>query len=82
MRKCRNCKNRCWQSWSGIEYCINYEMTESEQDEMMLATECKGYEEGTPECIEYRMGYTSATSGDYSPSNPWNAPGMSIKDFI
>jgi hypothetical protein len=25
---------------------------------------------------------SSSTNGDYSPSNPWNAPGMSIKDFI
>ena len=25
---------------------------------------------------------TSCTYGDYSPSNPWNAPGMSISDFI
>lgn len=25
---------------------------------------------------------TSATEGDYSPSSPWDAPGMSIKDFI
>lgn len=24
----------------------------------------------------------SSTNGDYSPSAPWNAPGMSIKDFI
>jgi hypothetical protein len=24
----------------------------------------------------------SAEHGDYSPSNPWDAPGMSIKDFI
>ena len=24
----------------------------------------------------------SATAGDYSPSNPWDAPGMSISDFI
>ena len=24
----------------------------------------------------------SATRGDYSPSNPWDAPGMSIKDFL
>lgn len=24
----------------------------------------------------------SATNGDYSPSNPWDAPGMSISDFI
>ena len=24
----------------------------------------------------------SATAGDYSPSSPWNAPGMSVRDFI
>ena len=24
----------------------------------------------------------SCTRGDYSPSNPWDAPGMSIRDFI
>lgn len=24
----------------------------------------------------------SSTFGDYSPSNPWDAPGMSISDFI
>ena len=26
--------------------------------------------------------YSSSTYGDYSPSNPWDAPGMSIRDFI
>ena len=25
---------------------------------------------------------SSSTAKDYSPSNPWDAPGMSIKDFI
>jgi hypothetical protein len=24
----------------------------------------------------------SSTNGDYSPSNPWDAPGMKMKDFI
>ena len=24
----------------------------------------------------------SSTRGDYSPSNPWDAPGMSVRDFI
>ena len=24
----------------------------------------------------------SSTNGDYSPSTPWNAPGMSVSDFI
>lgn len=26
--------------------------------------------------------YRSSTRGDYGPSNPWDAPGMSVKDFI
>ena len=31
----------------------------------------------------YNDDYTpSATHGDYSPSNPWDAPGMSVRDFI
>lgn len=31
----------------------------------------------------YEDCYTpSATSRDYGPSNPWDAPGMSISDFI
>jgi hypothetical protein len=32
----------------------------------------EGYDDYTP----------SSTNGDYSPSNPWDAPGMSIHDFI
>ena len=24
----------------------------------------------------------SATRGDYSPANPWDAPGMKVSDFI
>ena len=32
---------------------------------------------------DHHYHYTpSAENGDYSPSNPWDAPGMSIKDFI
>lgn len=26
--------------------------------------------------------YSSSTNRDYGPSNPWDAPGMSINDFI
>lgn len=35
-----------------------------------------------PEYIEQEDRYTSCTARDYSPSNPWDAPGMSIRDFI
>ena len=38
--------------------------------------------EETPEFIEEEQRYTSCTARDYSPSNPWDAPGMSIRDFI
>lgn len=24
----------------------------------------------------------SSTNGDYGPSNPWDAPGMSVSDFL
>ena len=35
-----------------------------------------------PKYIEQEDRYTSCTARDYSPSNPWDAPGMSIRDFI
>jgi len=35
------------------------------------------------ELIEYDDRYVpSSSAGDYSPSCPWNAPGMSVRDFI
>lgn len=37
-----------------------------------LADRINNYDEYVP----------SAENGDYSPSNPWDAPGMSAKDFI
>jgi hypothetical protein len=47
-------------------------------------------EDGSVVCFDveeldeaYEEKYTpSAENGDYGPSNPWDAPGMSIKDFI
>lgn len=78
-RKCSNCKRRAFSSWSGIDFCLGYEMENEEYNE---AENCERYEEGNPSCY-YDDEYTpSATHGDYSPSSPWNAPGMSISDFI
>ena len=31
---------------------------------------------------QYRDAAPSSTGSDYSPSNPWDAPGMSVSDFI
>ena len=44
----------------------------------------KEAQEGLDEAIEYiNKKYTpSAENGDYGPSNPWDAPGMKISDFI
>lgn len=46
---------------------------------------CDGFAEDYEDDLDpdpYARYYTSATGGDYSPSCPWKAPGMSIKDFI
>lgn len=66
----------------GIEYCMWYEMAGSNEDEIRYASECDRYEEGTPACLGENRHTTSATAGDYGPGSPWNAPGMSVKDFI
>lgn len=45
----------------------------------------KYFENDSIEPEEYEGDYEyipHACSGDYSPSNPWDAPGMSIHDFI
>lgn len=40
-----------------------------------------GYDEYENDDDDYRR-TPSSTAGDYGPSNPWDAPGMSISDFI
>lgn len=83
MRKCGDCKHRYFSYWDGIECCIDYEMATNEEEEIKNATECKRFEEGTPSCLEEKEPYRpSASNGDYSPSHPWDAPGMSIRNFI
>ena len=81
MKKCGNCKYRAYSSWCGVDYCIDYEKATTEQEEIEAAKDCQIYEEGKPSCFEDDY-CPSSTGGDYSPSNPWDAPGMSIRDFI
>ena len=45
-------------------------------------TEYDGEEPAYYEPEEPEMPHTSCTEHDYSQSNPWDAPGMSIRDFI
>jgi len=83
MKSCSNCKRRFFKGWDGCwESCLWYEMAGTEEDMIETAKDCCKYEEGEPEGLnepEYRP---SATNRDYGPSNPWDAPGMSIHDFI
>lgn len=74
MRTCRNCANRCT-VWG---MCIVYEMADSAEEEREAAESCNDYEEEA----DIRPYTKSATAGDYGPSNPWNAEGMRISDFI
>ena len=82
MRSCGNCKRRAYSSMFGIDYCLDYEMATTESEEIEAAKDCSVYEEGDPDCFSYADHYSSSTAGDYSPGNPWDAPGMSVKDFI
>ena len=84
MKSCANCRNRVYHSWLGLEPCGGWERAETKEEEREMAEACDDYEEETEEDREERMGhyYTSSTNGDYSPGNPWDAPGMSIHDFI
>lgn len=60
------------------------------QDESLTAEERQAAHEAAAELreelresgLEERYPSTSSTAGDYSPSSPWNAPGMSYSDFI
>ena len=80
VRKCSNCKNRVWEGWLWPENCLDYEMAAAEEEEIAAAKDCHMYEE---DAFDDEDEYCpSSTRGDYSPSNPWDAPGMSIKDFI
>lgn len=62
--------------------CIDYEMATTDDEEEKAAANCPRYEKGTPSCFEHDDYCPSATARDYGPSNPWDAPGMSIRDFI
>lgn len=81
-RSCSNCKRRMFSCWSGIDYCMDYEMACGEEGWEKAAKNCPAYEEGIPSCLEEDDYRPSASNRDYGPSNPWDAPGMSIRDFI
>lgn len=77
-RSCANCVHRRFETMFGYDYCLDYEMATNDEECIEAAKNCPRYVLEDEE--EYYC--PSATAGDYSPSSPWNAPGMSIRDFI
>ena len=81
IRKCTNCKNKEHHYWDELIPCMGYEQVGNDEEDVATAADCSRYEEAEDQEKEER--YTpSACAGDYSPSNPWDAPGMSVSDFI
>ncbi len=78
IKSCSNCKNRKFYFGDSFDYCMDYEMSD---DTKKTAANCSRYkkEEKNEDEEEY---CPSSSAGDYSPSCPWNAPGMSVSDFI
>lgn len=76
--------------WSYPVEEIDYILTNAEEDgedKTYLYFEGRLYEapylDNDEEVIEEDEDYIrSSTNGDYGPSAPWGAPGMSISDFI
>ena len=60
---------------------MNWEIASCDNE---IAKDCESYKyyDWTEQDEEEREYTPSATNGDYSPSCPWNAPGMSVSDFI
>ena len=79
-KKCKNCmKFRTMGLCSGdYDYCLRWEMS----DDAEPAIKCDAFVYDATMTDEEDHYTRSATAGDYSPSCPWKAEGMSIKDFI
>ena len=72
---CALCRNRFIDTMFEREPCSLYEMDGCDARHIS----CSCYEPETEEDYHYTP---SSTAGDYGPGNPWDAPGMSIRDFI
>ena len=75
---CALCRNRFIDIMFGREPCSLYEMDGCDARD----PGCSRYEPETDDDRGSGMYTPSSTAGDYGPGNPWDAPGMSIRDFI
>ena len=71
MRKCRECA-KYFKEPHDICYLAEIDEVDGNTDACEKFVEFYDDDDYTP----------SATNGDYSPSCPWNAPGMKISDFF
>ena len=75
-----------WDQEADAAYYARGEMDEDEYRRMREQETSSGQDEDSIYEDEYLEDdseeYTSAYNRDYSPSCPWNAPGMCISDFI
>ena len=78
-RSCMNCANRIYEDWGGSKPCLQWEQLETREQEKEMAQRCERYYREEEDDEEYTP---SATHGDYGPSHPWDAPGMSMSDFF
>ena len=98
MKTCKNCKyfNACGDKTRTMK-CDGFELDSSPYEELIEIfnmseeeiermyevcepdDEFEDFEDDWDEDDEY---VPSATNGDYSPTHPWDAPGMCISDFI
>ena len=79
-KSCDNCANRMCEGMFGREPCFGWECCVDAEEAVKVASACEDY---VPEDEEDDEEYIpSSTAGDYGPGNPWDAPGMSVSDFI
>lgn len=82
-KSCSNCAGRYESSCVGTVMCPGWERCDTEEECKKCAASCEKYRFDETLLEENNDEYTpSATYGNYSPSCPWNAPGMSVSDFF
>lgn len=59
-----------------------YDNGEKKYEKVVWEEEWKSYREDLIPYEDDGHYHSSASNGDYGPSNPWDAPGMSVSDFL
>lgn len=78
----RHGQDATWCDSDIIEQLIECGLTEKDFSEYGFGDFVEDYFKDPEEDFDDEEYTPSSTNGDYSPSNPWDAPGMSVRDFI